>query len=78
MPTKTYSWLMPKTCDYKEPGVDKICGDQATWIADVGWIRDEKVTDPAYKGTSWNVALCEKHYDLLLNSGRITGTARKA
>ena len=69
---------MQKTCDFKEPGNDTICGEEAVWIADVGWVRDAKQTDPSYKGTSWNVALCEKHYQQLLDSGRITGTARRA
>lgn len=69
---------MPKTCDFKEPGSDQICGAEAMWIADVGWVRDDTAADPAYKGTSWNVALCQRHYQLLLDTGRITGTARKA
>lgn len=69
---------MPKTCDFKDPGAGTICGAEAKWIADVGWLRDEAVSDPAYKGTSWNVALCERHYQQLLDSGRITGTARPA
>jgi len=60
-------------------GLDRPLPEQyLKWIADVGWLRDEAVSDPAYKGTSWNVALCERHYQQLLDSGRITGTARPA
>jgi hypothetical protein len=69
---------MAKTCDFKEPGADKICGAEAMWVTDVAWARDEEATDPAYKGTSWSVALCDRHYQELLHSGRVTGTARKA
>ena len=68
---------MSKRCDFKDPGAAEICGAEAVWIADVGWVRDE-ASGPAYKGTSWNVALCDRHYQELLNAGRITGTARKA
>ena len=69
---------MSKTCDFKDPATGAVCGAEAKWIADVGWLRDEETADPAYKGTSWNVALCERHYQQLLGSGRITGTARPA
>jgi hypothetical protein len=69
---------MQKTCEFKEPGAEAVCGAEAAWIADVGWVRDDNVSDPGYKGTSWSVALCDKHYQELLGSARITGTARKA
>jgi hypothetical protein len=69
---------MAKTCDFKDPGVEGICGAEAMWIADVGWVQDKEASAPAYKGTSWSVALCERHYETLLDAGRITGTARKA
>lgn len=68
---------MAKTCEYKDPGTDEVCGAEATWIADVGWIR-EAGASPSYTGTSWSVALCDTHYDELLKAGRITGTARRA
>jgi len=68
---------MAKTCEFKAPGAGEACGAAATWIADVGWIRDDSVSSPSYKGTSWSVALCEAHYDILLDAGRITGTARR-
>ncbi len=70
---------MPKTCDFKDPvGGGAICGAEAMWIADVGWIEDDKTSARAYVGTSWNMALCERHYEDLLGAGRITGTAHKA
>jgi hypothetical protein len=69
---------MAKTCELKDPGVETMCGAEANWIADVGWIRDSGASAPSYKGTSWSVALCERHYDELLEAGRITGTARRA
>ena len=65
---------MPKTCDFKGPGVDGVCGAEALWIADVG----AGASASAYVGTSWSVSLCEKHYEELLSAGRITGTAHKA
>ena len=68
---------MAKSCEFKAPGSEVACGAEATWIADVGWIRDEGASAPSYKGTSWSVALCEAHYDTLLSAGRITGTARR-
>jgi hypothetical protein len=68
---------MSKKCDFKDPGAEQICGAEATWIADVAWIRDES-SAPEYKGTSWSVTLCDKHYQELLDGGRITGTARRA
>jgi hypothetical protein len=67
---------MTKTCDFKAIGADKICGEDAMWVADVTWVKDE--SSPEYKGTSWSVALCERHYQELLDGGRITGTARRA
>ncbi len=66
---------MAKRCDFKDPGAAAICGAEATWIADVGWVKDD--TTPEYKGTSWSVELCESHYQELLKAGRITGTARR-
>lgn len=66
---------MPKTCDLKVPGVEGACGAEAMWVADVGWVED--ASSPAYVGTSWNMALCEKHYEELLHAGRITGTAHR-
>jgi hypothetical protein len=68
---------MQKTCDFKDPGAAKICGADAMWVADVSWIPDAS-SAPEYKGTSWSVALCERHYQELLDGGRITGTARRA
>ena len=67
---------MPKTCDFRDPGAKKICGLQATWVADVGWIHEPDVAS-AYTGTSWNMSLCERHYEELLATGRITGTAHR-
>jgi hypothetical protein len=69
---------MAKSCEFKEPGAEEACGAEATWIADVGWIKDNDASAPSYKGTSWAVALCERHYNVLLDAGRITGTARRA
>jgi hypothetical protein len=69
---------MQKTCDFKEQGSDKICGADAAWVADVVWPQDDKTVAPAYQGTSWNVALCHRHYEELLAQGLITGSAHKA
>jgi hypothetical protein len=69
---------MPKTCDLKDPRSGDVCGAEAVWIADVGWVEDGQASTPAYVGTSWSVALCQRHYEELLHAGRITGTAHKA
>lgn len=72
-----YSWRVQKTCDFKEPGADKICGANAAWVADVHWEQADKAAVPAYQGTSWNMALCDPHYQQLLTEGLITGSAHK-
>ena len=69
---------MAKTCDFRDPESRESCGAEAMWIADVGWVQVDEASAPAYAGTSWNMALCEKHYKELLDAGRITGTAHKA
>ncbi len=69
---------MAKTCDFKEAGATKICGAVAIWIADVSRLQDDDASAPAYSGTSWSVALCERHYQELLDALRVTGTAHRA
>jgi hypothetical protein len=70
---------MPKTCDFKDPIVKRNCGVGAMWIADVGWTipGPDESSAPGYTGTSWSMALCEKHYEELRNAGRITGTPHR-
>jgi len=68
---------MQKTCDFKEPGADKICGLPAMWVADVNWAQVDTATAPSYQGTSWNMALCDKHYEQLLAAGLTTGSVHK-
>lgn len=69
---------MPKTCDFRDPVVDEICGAEATWIADVSWTQEpDTVSAPRYAGTSWSMSLCERHYEELRAAGRITGTAHR-
>jgi hypothetical protein len=60
-------------CEFKASPADEKCGDAAKWIADIGWSEETA----QYEGTSWNVALCERHYEQLLAARRITGTAHK-
>ena len=64
---------MRATCEFKEPATNTKCGAEAKWIADIGWPKETS----EYEGTSWNVALCEKHYEQLRVAGRITGTAHQ-
>jgi hypothetical protein len=61
------------TCEFKAPGAGKACGAEARWVADVRWLEEGS----AYEGTSWNVALCDAHYEQLRTAGRITGTAHE-
>lgn len=68
---------MTKTCDFRDPGDKRICGAEATWIADVGWTQEDPDVTSSYEGTSWSVSLCEKHYEELRVGGRITGTAHR-
>jgi hypothetical protein len=64
---------MHATCGYKASAGDEACGAPAMWIADIGWVKEGS----GYEGTSWSVALCEPHYELLRDAGRITGTAHE-
>ena len=64
---------MGATCEFKDPETKVKCGAAATWIADISWLKETS----AYEGTSWNVALCDPHYEELRAEGRITGTAHQ-
>ncbi|MDP9297586.1 MAG: hypothetical protein M3O98_02815 [Actinomycetota bacterium] len=67
---------MGKHCEFEDPDTHEACSYEPEWIADVGWTKDSNTASaPRYTGTSWRVALCATHFELLRAAGRITGTA---
>ena len=68
---------MRKSCELEDPDTGTICGAAATWIADVSWPELGTAPRSDYRGTSWSLALCERHYGELLTARRITGTAHR-